>query len=72
MKELSEFTDTALIQLYRAESNTEFIGELYKRYSLLVFGLCYKYLRNEENAKDATSDIVTEQIVHCMKHLRRK
>lgn len=57
MKELSEFTDADLIRSYQSESKAEFIGELYRRYSLLVFGLCYKYLRNTENAKDATSDI---------------
>jgi RNA polymerase sigma factor (sigma-70 family) len=57
MKELSAYTDAALVQLYKIKPDTKIVGELYNRYSLLVFGLCYKYLRDEENARDAVSEI---------------
>ncbi len=38
------------------------VGELYSRYSHLVFGLCLKYLKDEENAKDATLAIFEKLI----------
>jgi RNA polymerase sigma-70 factor (ECF subfamily) len=39
------------------------LGELYNRYSHLVFGLCLKYLKNEENAKDAVIAIFEKLII---------
>jgi RNA polymerase sigma-70 factor (ECF subfamily) len=57
MKDLATHPDAALVQLYKKRPDTEIVGELYNRYSLLVFGLCYKYLRDEENARDAVSEI---------------
>ncbi len=56
-KQYSTYSDAELISFYQKESDTAYIGELYKRYSLLVYGLCYKYLRDEENAKDTVSEI---------------
>lgn len=56
-KQYNTYTDAALIQLYQRELNAEYIGELYKRYSLLVYGLAYKYLKHEEDAQDAVTEI---------------
>ena len=56
-KQYSTYTDAELIQFYQKELNTAYVGELYKRYSLLVYGLCYKYLRHEEDAKDTVTEI---------------
>jgi len=57
VQNLSNLTDSELIELYQQKHDTAYIGELYKRYSMLVFGLCYKYLKNEEDAKDAVTEI---------------
>lgn len=54
---LSTLSDQELIELYQQKHDTAYVGELYKRYSMLVFGLCYKYLKNEEDAKDAVTEI---------------
>ena len=51
------YTDAELVELYQKENNTVYAGELYKRYALLVYGLCYKYLKHEENAEDAVTEI---------------
>lgn len=53
----STYTDAKLVELYQKESNTACAGELYKRYSLLVYGLCYKYLKHETDAEDAVTEI---------------
>lgn len=57
MNAYSSRTDAELILLYQQDGDAAYIGELYKRYALLVYGLCYKYLKNEEDAKDAVTDI---------------
>jgi len=55
--DLSHFSDLTLIELYQKDNNALYIGELYKRYALLVYGLSLKYLKEENNAKDAVSEI---------------
>jgi RNA polymerase sigma-70 factor (ECF subfamily) len=54
MKNLS---DHELILLYQEKSDAAFIGELYKRYATLVYGLSFKYLKAEQDAEDAVLDI---------------
>lgn len=52
-KDISSYTDEELILKYRKTEQNAYVGELYKRYSHLVFGVCLKYLKNEEDARDA-------------------
>jgi RNA polymerase sigma-70 factor (ECF subfamily) len=59
---ISTFTDQELLYHYRRDGKTVWLGELYNRYSHLVFGLCLKYLKNEENAKDAVISIFEKLI----------
>ena len=53
----SNYTDAALVERYQKVADPECAGELYKRYSLLVYGLCRKYLKDDANAKDAVAEI---------------
>jgi len=50
-------TDADLLDRYASDGNSEWIGILLERYTLLLFGLCMKYLKNEEEAKDAVQQI---------------
>lgn len=54
---LSNLNDEELIKQYQKDFDAVYIGELYKRYSMLVYGLSYKYLKQEEDAKDAVIEI---------------
>jgi RNA polymerase sigma factor (sigma-70 family) len=54
---LSIYSDQELVDLFQLNGNNIYIGELFKRYSILVFGLCFKYLKNRENSKDAVHEI---------------
>lgn len=56
-KDISKLSDTELLQRYRRDGKPEWLGELYVRYSHLVYGVCLKYLRNEDEARDATTGI---------------
>ena len=49
---LSKQTDEQLIASYKTTGKTEFAGELFNRYAHLVYGICLKYLKNQEQSKD--------------------
>jgi RNA polymerase sigma factor (sigma-70 family) len=55
-------TDMDLLENYRQDEKPMWLGELYQRYSHLVFGVCLKYLKNEEDARDATIAIFEKLI----------
>ncbi len=65
--DISAKTDQELLYHYRRDGKTLWLGELYNRYSHLVFGLCLKYLKNEENAKDAVIGIFEKLIIELKK-----
>jgi RNA polymerase sigma-70 factor (ECF subfamily) len=51
---LKNHTDDELLQIYRAKKSADVITILFNRYYHLIYGVCMKYLKNTENAKDAT------------------
>jgi RNA polymerase sigma-70 factor (ECF subfamily) len=55
--ELMDRPDEELIFRYRLEGATAVLGELYNRYAALIYGVCLKYLKDREEARDATMDI---------------
>lgn len=56
-KPLSEMTDAELIHSYKESGNRELVGELFKRYTALVYGVCLQYLKDRETAKDAAMQV---------------
>jgi len=50
-------TDKELVARYKQYSDRAAMAELFERYTHLVFGVCMKYLKNEDDAKDATIQI---------------
>ncbi len=65
---LKNLGDEELLYVYRTKKNTEVIGILYNRYAHLVYGVCMKYLKDAENAKDATMQIFEKLITEISKH----
>lgn len=49
--------DDELIASYQKSDEAFFVGVLFERYTHLIFGVCMKYLRDEDMAKDAVMDI---------------
>ena len=45
-----------------------FLGTLYLRYMDLVFGVCLKYFKDAEKAKDAVMDIYLELCSKLLHH----
>ncbi len=58
--------DQELISAWRSKSDRKALGVLFDRYSHLVFGVCMKYLKNEDDAKDATM-AVYEKLMEDLK-----
>ncbi len=50
-------SDEQLLNSYFNSRNAELMGELWKRYSRLIFGLCLKMLKSREEATDAVNGI---------------
>jgi len=58
--------DQELLTEYRKSGSLEVLGQLYGRYMHLVYGLCLKYLKDEEKSKDAVMQIF-EQLISKLK-----
>jgi RNA polymerase sigma-70 factor (ECF subfamily) len=53
----SDLPDARLVYLFKTEKNQEYLGELYRRYRHLVYGMSYRYFRNRQDAEDMVSYI---------------
>ena len=70
MKNISSgsLTDTELIALYKQSEDLSVLGELYQRYMELVYGVCLKYFKEPETAKDSVMLIFEELVSKLKKH----
>lgn len=64
----NHITDAGLLELYHKDGNNEWLGILMQRYTLLLYGVCMKYLKNEEEAKDAVQQIFLKAISELHKY----
>lgn len=64
----SSLTDQELVALYREAGDLSVLGELYQRYMELVYGVCLKYFKDPETAKDAVMQIFEELVTKLRKH----
>lgn len=67
-KQIQSLTDDELIVRYKKSEDNSLVGELYKRYSHLVYGVCLKYLKNEDESKDTVLQIFEKLMVDLKKH----
>jgi len=63
-----EFGDDELVLAFKRTEDKSIIGEFYSRYSHLILGCCLKYLKQFENAEDATMKVFEELGRKLMKH----
>jgi RNA polymerase sigma factor (sigma-70 family) len=59
--------DAEYVSAYKATGDLELLGELYERYMDLVYAVCYRYLRDEEESKDAVMQLF-EQLITDLKN----
>ncbi|CAN5568543.1 sigma-70 family RNA polymerase sigma factor [soil metagenome] len=65
---LNKYDDLQLVAEYKQTGNNQFVGELFKRHTHLIFGVCMKYLKNEDDAQDASMQIFEKLLVDLKKH----
>ena len=61
-------SDEELISKYRHSGDKAYIGELFQRYTHLIFGVCMKYLKNEADSQDAVMDIFEKIMTDLKRH----
>lgn len=61
-------SDKELLQKFRETRDNAMVGELFQRYAHLVFGVCMKYLKNENEAKDGVMQIFEKMLTDLHRH----
>ena len=61
-------TDNELLDHYYHTKDQQWIGILLERYTLLLLGVCMKYMKNEEEAKDCVQQIFLKVLTEAAKY----
>jgi RNA polymerase sigma-70 factor (ECF subfamily) len=64
----SHITDQELLEQFYADHNNEWLGILLQRYTLLLLGVCMKYLKDEDEAKDSVQQVFLKVIQELHKY----
>ena len=64
----ADLTDQEILNRFYADHDNEWLGSLLQRYTLLLLGVCMKYLKNEEEAKDAVQQVFLKVIQELHKY----
>lgn len=67
-KDYKHIDDEGLLALFRSDGNSDWLGILLERYTLLLFGVCMKYLKHEEQAKDTVQQVFLKAISEIPKY----
>ena len=63
-----QISDQELLERFYADHDNEWLGILLERYTLLLLGVCMKYLKNEELARDSVQQIFLKAITELQKY----
>ena len=61
-------SDKEIISLFVEKGEQELLGELFSRYTHLVFGVCLKYLEDSDDASDAVMSLYEKVGSELLKH----
>lgn len=64
----TELSDAELLAKAKQTSSQDFAAELFSRYIELIYGVCLKYIKHEEKAKDAVMEIYEKFIKKIKTH----
>jgi RNA polymerase sigma factor (sigma-70 family) len=68
LRPLNKLSDKELIDQYKQTSDNNCVGVLFQRYTHLIFGVCMKYLKNEDDSEDASMQIFEKLLNDLKKH----
>jgi RNA polymerase sigma factor (sigma-70 family) len=61
-------TDAEFVAAYRESGDLDLLGELYERHMDLVYAVCFKYLHDEEESRDAVMQLFEQLITDLRRH----
>src|SRR5450755_1857176 len=64
----TRLTDQEILRHFYADHNNEWLGALLERYTMLLYGVSMKYLKNPEEARDAVQQIFLKVITELHKY----
>ena len=64
----TDLPDKDLVNMYKQSGNMDVLAVLFQRYMELLYGVCFKYLKDSETAKDAVMQIFEELVQKLNKH----
>lgn len=67
-KQAKPTTDAEYISAYRQSGDLGLLAEFYGKYMEMVFAICYKFLRQQDAAQDATMEIFEKLITDLRTH----
>lgn len=67
-KPYADITDQELLERFYHEHDNQWLGVIFQRYTLLLLGVCMKYLRNEEEARDAVQQVYLKAMTELHKY----
>lgn len=67
-KDYTHIEDATLIERFRSDGDTTWLGIALERYTLILFGVCMKYLKEEEQAKDAVQQVFLKALSEIPKY----
>lgn len=68
IKTLKEADDEQLLQEFKRTGKQDVLATLFLRYSDLLYGVCLKYLADEDDAKDAVMNVYQELLRKLPQH----
>jgi RNA polymerase sigma-70 factor (ECF subfamily) len=64
----AHISDQELLEKFKRDQDNLWLGILLQRYTLLLLGVCMKYLKDEEAAKDAVQQVFLKAITELQKY----
>lgn len=64
----SHISDQELLDYYRKDGSTHWMGILLERYTLLLLGVCMKYMKDEELARDCVQQIYLKVLMEASRY----
>ena len=68
LQEFEHISDQELLEKFHSSRDNQWLGILLQRYTLLLLGVCMKYLKNEEEARDSVQQVFLKVITELHKY----
>ena len=65
---IKSLSDTELVSRFRETGDNVCVGELFMRYRHLVFGVCMKYLKDEDESQDVQMQVFEKLLRDLQRH----